>query len=627
MFIKIKDFIKEYYDIFFLLGLILLSEMLMRYFSGLPLFYAQAFIFNIINYIFIAAILIMFKTKTRIIIEIIITIIFAIYSFAQSLHYAFFTSFYSFRKLTVVNELFNVKDEVVSKLEFKYLLFLIPIILIIILYKYKKSRNLISKRYRIIFMIILIIIATSSRLFIINNLRNDYKIDKSWYKDYYLHEVMQNRYKYMNRFGVIEYNIKDIELTFKPSKTKLNDDEIKMLDNFTQRYNNREINEMSAKFKDKNLVLVLCESFDESAIKEDLTPTLYKLKNEGIYFNNHYAPIFQVATGDSEFISQTGMLPSVDYGTTSYTFNLNSYPYALANLFKNEGYEVNSYHSYTSNFYNRESIHESFGFSTFYDMDKLGLKRWKGYKETLNWIKDEDLFNKVIENTNTNNKFFDFVVSVSGHMPYSKNRIELKENYEYINNIEEYQTLDEESKYYLAAQMLLDQGIKALIDNLENKDVLDDTVIWLFADHYPYGIKTDEAKKNILNDESGYEMYKVPMMIYAKDLKPMIVDEITSTFDIYPSISNSFDLKANAAYKVGRDIFSKDDEMVIFDDRSFLANGFYYDSNEDILYDTNNNIDKKENDTFKRLSKKVNDIFYYGQQILLSDYYGLKEDE
>lgn len=53
---------------------------------------------------------------------------------------------------------------------------------------------------------------------------------------------------------------------------------------------------------------------------------------------NFYSPVYQFSTCDSEFISLTGMIPSIDYGTTSKTFAQNYYLYSLPNLLKDKGY-------------------------------------------------------------------------------------------------------------------------------------------------------------------------------------------------------------------------------------------------------------------------------------------------
>ena len=38
----------------------------------------------------------------------------------------------------------------------------------------------------------------------------------------------------------------------------------------------------------KNLIYIVAESFNEIGVREDLTPTLYKLVNSGFVFENFY---------------------------------------------------------------------------------------------------------------------------------------------------------------------------------------------------------------------------------------------------------------------------------------------------------------------------------------------------
>ena len=55
-------------------------------------------------------------------------------------------------------------------------------------------------------------------------------------------------------------------------------------------------------FRDKNLIYIMVEAFDIISINEKLTPTLYKLYNEGLSFTNYYAPKYSCTTGESEYM-------------------------------------------------------------------------------------------------------------------------------------------------------------------------------------------------------------------------------------------------------------------------------------------------------------------------------------
>ncbi len=44
---------------------------------------------------------------------------------------------------------------------------------------------------------------------------------------------------------------------------------------------------------------------------------------------------------------------------------------------------------------------------------------------------------------------------------------------------------------YYAAQKTLDSALSAVLENLSNRGLLEDTVIIIFGDHYPYGLSDD----------------------------------------------------------------------------------------------------------------------------------------
>ena len=61
--------------------------------------------------------------------------------------------------------------------------------------------------------------------------------------------------------------------------------------------------------------------------------------------------------------------------------------------------------------------------------------------------------------------------------------------------------------------------ISYLFSSLEDKGILDDTVIVLLPDHIPYGLKEkemSELSKNDVYDE--FEKYHSSMVIYNKDI-------------------------------------------------------------------------------------------------------------
>ena len=121
----------------------------------------------------------------------------------------------------------------------------------------------------------------------------------------------------------------------------------------TQRKESDRARIMSGVFEGKNLILIMVEAFDLSAIREDVTPTLYRLSKEGWYFDNYYTPKYSCTTGESEFIALTSIIPSSSVCTPN-TYRNNNYSRALFQLFNQKGYVSTSYHNWNDEFYERK---------------------------------------------------------------------------------------------------------------------------------------------------------------------------------------------------------------------------------------------------------------------------------
>ncbi|MBQ1566313.1 MAG: LTA synthase family protein, partial [Erysipelotrichaceae bacterium] len=464
---------------------------------------------------------------------------------------------------------------------------------------------------------LLIVLFLGAGLFTISREMKRSDIEDDWMGDLYLYDTFYNNLRFYDRFGLYEYVAKDTRLSIEQNQsTSLSKEEREKIDSFISNHQNTEQNDHTGIYSGKNLVLILCESLNDYPLYKDLFPTLNMMAENGTLFTNYYAPLYQSSTSDSEFISLTSMLPSVDFGTTSYSFANNQYPYALPNLFKDAGYNVNSYHSNISNMYNREPLHMSLGFETFYDQEKLGLSTEGRYFQMwVNWIDDDELFDATIRNTHTNKPFFDFVITASGHLPYIRDREEIQIQLDELEKTE-YAQLDEETKCYLASQMNFDKGLAQLLDSLKAADQLENTIIILYGDHYPYGLSTEEALNNVVG-ESDYNKNRVPFIIYDPSTKGSANANLASTFDIYPTICNLFGLDTGDSYQVGRDLFGSRPGIIPFMDRSVLTDTFYYDS-------TSNSFTEFEGFSKESATEIINDIqdvFDIGQKILNVNYY------
>ena len=94
MFSKNRKLVLEYIDIIALFANIIILEIIVRHLTNIG-FGKMAMLFDLSMFSIVAAIIIPFRHKIRHFLEVIITGFLSLYSFAQSLHYAYFGTFFS----------------------------------------------------------------------------------------------------------------------------------------------------------------------------------------------------------------------------------------------------------------------------------------------------------------------------------------------------------------------------------------------------------------------------------------------------------------------------------------------------------------------------------------------------
>ena len=361
---------------------------------------------------------------------------------------------------------------------------------------------------------------------------------------------------------VYEKNNLDLDL----SSNKLNKDIKEYIDNNPGTSKNK----YTGMFENKNLIFVVAESFSEIGIDKDRTPTLYKLTNNGFIFDNFYVPYY-LSTIGGEAQSLTGLYPN--YATlTKWKSGENSFPYGLATVFKDKGYNTYAYHAHNGYFQNRYKYLKSLGFDNFKACNM-------GLNINCNMWPESDI--EMIKATtndyiNSDKPFMTYYMTVSGHLDYTKegNSI-VSKNWDLVKNLD----YSDKAKSYLATQIELDRAMESLLKELENKGILEDTVIVLLADHYPYGLSLEE-----INELSSYkrdELFEInhnALIIYNSSMKNISITKVGMPIDVLPTIYNLFDIKYDSRLFAGSDLLSNNEGMVILDNLSWITDKGKYNS-------------------------------------------------
>lgn len=627
-----------YYILFIIYEELVLSCLLFRTFPTsiwlIALFSIPiAIIFNILSSIF--------KPRANKIITYFLTIFIVILFLAQIVYYSMYESVLSFYSIVnggQVTEFMDVIFDMILRNWYGIVLFILPLILLIILHRIKiidfEKRNLKETAVKICACILVQVLAVLCVNFINTN---DIYSNKNLYYNTHVPKLTTKRMGFLTAmrldlqrfiFGFKEklsvevssnenmpedeYNKTNIDFDELIQNEK--DENIKKMHEYFANQEASKKNEYTGMFEGKNLIVIVGESFSSLAIREDLTPNLYKLYNEGFQFDNFYTPIFPISTADGEYITDTSLIPKE--GVWSFKEIVGNYmPYSYANVFEKLGYSSNAYHNHTANYYERDKYIDTMGYNSYLAVGN-GLEN---RMDTSNWPNsDYDMISVTTKDYINNDKFLAYYMTVSGHLNYTKiGNCMVYKNWNSVKNL----PLSDKAKGYLAANIELDKAVGKLIDDLQQSGKLENTVIVISGDHFPYGLDLNEINElSTYERDDTFEKYHMPLLIWSGSMKePIKVEKLGSSLDILPTVLNLFGVEYDSRLLIGRDILSDSEPLVIFSDRSFITDkGRYNAVTEKFIANEGEEIEDG-------YVQKINNIIYKKYQmsrlILENDYY------
>lgn len=396
------------------------------------------------------------------------------------------------------------------------------------------------------------------------------------------------------------------------------------LNNINNYIKNKDItdyNSHTGMFEGKNVIVIMMESTNDIIINKDLYPNFYKLYSEGISFKNNYSPRNSCATGNNEFSGMTGLY-TIQNNCTANIFSNNTYFTSIFNIFKNAGYRATSMHDYTEQYYVRNIIHKNLGSEAYYNANDLNIKYYNEYK---NWASDEDFMNAAMDitlNDTSDKPFMLWLTTVSGHQPYKVSSVE-GDKYLSITEGTDYSM---ELRRYMSKLKTFDNGLGILLDKLKASGKLDDTVIVMYGDHYPYGLKNKDISSVLTYDLDDYEVERVPMVIYNSTIKSEVVEKYSSYINLTPTLANLFNLDYDPRYYMGTDVFSDDYlNMVAFADGSWKNADVYYNaSSGSIKYYTSNEY---TTDELIRINNIVTNRMQISESIIRNNYFNYLDNK
>ena len=574
---NISSSLKDY-GVIFIISSLINSSILIYLTTGFISLKYLLFDLTLLLFIYSFSFLIKKRNLYFLIFSIVLTAICTI----NSLYYNNFNDFASIYLLEAFVQALRLPSEAITG-TFKIIdfIFLWQIILMIVLYKKSnktKYINMFKKSFTVYFTILVISLLTI-------NSNDIYRLKHDWNKAY----VVRN-------LGVYTYQLNDIfYVASKFMCPKCGYTEAK--EEVEEFYSNKETktNEYTNIFKDKNILFIHAESIQSMFINETITPNLYKLKNEGIYFNNYYSEESVGTSSDTELAITNSLLP-IGTGTVFTSYDKNEYN-SLIKSFKNNGYYTFSMHGNTCNYWNRDKMYQKIGYDHYYCYDTYDLTEQLGLglSDKSFFIQSADIINNL-----EYDKYYGTLIMLSNHTPFYTEGIDFN-----VENAEGTRIGN-----YIKLVHYADEAIGEFI----NKVNLDNTVLVIYGDHdAKFSQKEYEEYLGKEIDFYEYEkLTKVPLIIWSKDIKHQEIDKVMGAIDVMPTIGNMFGV--DTKYALGNDIFSVEDNIVVFPNGNWLTDKIYYNNqlSEYKMYESvDSNYIKEKEEYARNLIETSNNIIRY----------------
>ena len=627
--------------------LIIYLEIIYKFFIMKDLLTTNTFsvvLFSIPWIIIFTIITSIFNEKVNKILTIVFSFLIILITLAQIVYYNFYNSMFSFLSLTTgtgqVMQFYVMIASVIARIWYIFAIILIPYILFLIfknkLFNFKKN----NLKFLISYLLIFILSFLGIVLVINKNNEGFYSLKRLIFKTHapmltidktglFTMEMIDieryifgfNEEIYSEQINVnneeekvpevkIEYNTTDID--FDKLINDETDDKIKSMHVYFKNTVPSNKNEYTGMFKDKNLIFITAEAFDTIAIDEKLTPTLYKIANNSFIFKNYYQPLYPVSTSDGEYMNLNSLIPKEGVWSFKQTSKI-SMPYGIGNMFNKEGYVSYGFHNHNYNYYDRQKSHKNIGLK-YYGCGN-GLEKKMNCKHWPN--SDKEMIDATTSYYIDKDKFMTYYMTVSGHLNYnfSGNNMAYR-NKNKVKNLK-YSTA---IKAYLATQIELDKSIEKLLQVLEEKGKLNDTLIVIAPDHYPYGLTTKQMNEiSTIDRNDKFEKFHTTLIMYNPNIEKTVVDKVISSLDILPTIYNLYGLTFDSRLLMGRDIFSNNEHIVILSDRSWITDkGKYNSVTKEFTSTTNEEI---EEDYIDRINMIVNQRYGMSSLIIDNNYY------
>ena len=355
---------------------------------------------------------------------------------------------------------------------------------------------------------------------------------------------------------------------------------------------------------DKNIIMIMLETFELAGIDEYLTPNLYEIQNMSTWVDGYYAI---ERTHTTEYVSLVGSYALGEEMWRDYTSI--ELPQSLPNIFRrswerdNVGtFQIAGFHNYYLDVYNRDLL-------------------FKRNRNGMDWIKGRNSYGLAVDpafgmNSDTEfvtaaldeivpsdvDQFFSYVLPISTHGPHFESEVLTSLKYEssrlalsndpalialgYADGLEYYKEtypkltapssqLRDAVYAYLIGLKEIDSAVGLILDKLKQNAILGkphnltDTALVLYSDHFNYPVYDNEIFGNrggLLTNHRDEPPTgeKCAFMLYnPTDTAALAGGRKIETFmantDIYKTVCHLFNIKTDPNFTLGSSILDRID--------------------------------------------------------------------
>lgn len=601
---KVVNALKEY------INKIVNSELIIIY-TGIMLFFKMCFFYEQTIYfsdvmqtaiaaktfiysMYIVTLLFLFRNKSRFICANIMNLLMSIIMFADEVYYNYSSSLISVAQVSNLQYSEQISGTIGDLLNWGQIFYFIDIVIMLILYvtKFIKIEKIKKRSWKpaLLYSAIMIVIFSSTI-------------------PSYVSEAKESRYnkKMQLEMGTLyTFHYLDIKSNINLKKTaKYNNknDVLNAYQNLKNDYNekyNNDIYNLNGIANRKNVILLQLESFQNFVVGKsingkEITPNINKFLNENMKVDNMIIQSYST-TADSEHSAMSSLYP-LENGMAFAQYSGNKYN-DIFDLYKKSNYYTVYMHGNEGSFWNRKNV-----YSTLQIDDLNFIDSFDPNSELINdWVSDESLYEQATAKLKQVEKpFFSSIVASSSHTGFDLPGLANK--YDKVS-IDVGRYKDTYFGNYLEALNYADYAFGKFIENLKNESLYDDTVIFIFGDHYGMQMYNEEMLDFI--KESDHEFNNVETEInYANvvcgikipGVEHMKIKKTVSKLDIKPTLSYISGLKDEVS--LGTNIFGTKDfaclnnGIVVSDD--YYYNGEWYDRKNGEEINIEDLDDKKKN--------------------------------